>query len=166
MKRIIIAFVALLMMTSSVIAQIQIERQALTIAGGELLGGSLVVSQSIGQTATATLQDENRFLTQGFQQPTSGVTNTSFVTTVNELRLYPNPTVDYANVQFITKEALQLNWELYNVTGQVLSRNKEGLQEGENLLTYDLKPYPAGLYFLKLTDDSGALISTLRIVLQ
>ncbi|MEO0875913.1 MAG: T9SS type A sorting domain-containing protein [Bacteroidota bacterium] len=166
MKRVIIVCCCVLAVCSCVYGQIQLERQALTIAGGHYTDGSLELTQSLGQVATATVQSDELILTQGFQQPSDNITSTYTAISFNKLRFYPNPVQDYGNLQLDIEESFQLQIELFNIAGQLIRHRTESLNKGTNSLSFDYRDLSAGIYLMKLTDEDQALLKTVRIVIQ
>jgi hypothetical protein len=67
-----------------------------------------------------------------------------------EVKLYPNPTKDIITLNSTGNKILSLS--LMDINGKVwLAENGDGKDE----LTLDLSPFPAGMYFLRLTKGSG-----------
>ncbi|MBN1599154.1 MAG: T9SS type A sorting domain-containing protein [Bacteroidales bacterium] len=72
---------------------------------------------------------------------------------IKEIDLYPNPAADY--ILFPDLFESDLNISVFNVTGEVVL-NAE-LQNSANRL--DVSSLTSGLYFIKITDESGAVYS-------
>ena len=68
-----------------------------------------------------------------------------------EVRLAPNPVVDILTVQG-TRHATSL--ELYTLAGQQLLHY--AVQQGASEVRVDMRPYPSGVYLLRLVDGAGA----------
>ncbi len=66
------------------------------------------------------------------------------------LSVYPNPTQEILHVELNQKS----NYSIIDMFGKVIKTGK--VQEGQNEL--DLKNFQAGIYFLKLSNDSGSVI--------
>jgi hypothetical protein len=67
-----------------------------------------------------------------------------------EVKLFPNPTKDIITLNSTGNKILSLS--LMDINGKVwLAENGDGKDE----LTLDLSPFPAGMYFLRLTKGSG-----------
>ena len=64
---------------------------------------------------------------------------------------YPNPATDWLQVD--TKNGGEL--VLLNASGAVLSRSVLDHQEGRQQIQFSLSSFPAGVYFLRLTNESG-----------
>lgn len=116
-------------------AQISISHQLLGTTGNSSSGGGVMLSSSCGEIATSTFFSSSRFLTQGFQQPTSDELSIQ-VSSINSTCLDADN--GYADVQ--VKSGLgpfQFKWE-------------PGGQTTASIV--QLKP---GKYYLKVTDSRG-----------
>lgn len=73
-----------------------------------------------------------------------------------QVNLYPNPTSEYLNV-FISDKIKKGQGKIINLSGQVL----ESFQTEEENTTYifDVSRLPSGIYFLKIQDDKGRILT-------
>ena len=110
------------------------------------------ITDGIGRTLTDTIQVNVACLVDG-------INNESWK---NDIQIYPNPANSNLTVA-ITNEQLQItNVRILNITGQeVKSIKPKGQSKHYNV---DIKDLPAGLYFVKVATDKGALIK--KIVKQ
>jgi hypothetical protein len=82
-----------------------------------------------------------------------------------EVRAYPNPVVDY--VQFNLKgEGSEFHTQMYNVRGEMVSKLRFELINGEDKGQIDMRSLPQGLYHLRLTDEQGAIVSQMKVLKQ
>jgi len=80
-----------------------------------------------------------------------------------ELKATPNPFRDKLNLNFTTDAAGELQFELRNSLGQIITQTTIQATSGINNLEVDAGAYPAGSYFAILKDRSaGSVISVLK----
>jgi len=68
--------------------------------------------------------------------------------------LYPIPTSDFINVDFIAPEQSVIDIEVYDLIGKTIATYKV-TSDGANLLTLEVADYPAGVYFIALTSNDN-----------
>lgn len=78
-------------------------------------------------------------------------------------RVYPNPTSEMITVEYAGQGSADITCELYDANGQKLightTRNNQGISTMTNL------DYPAGIYFLRITNNESNQMDIERIVL-
>ena len=80
--------------------------------------------------------------------------NTDDDFTLENVRLYPNPVTETAQVALVLDEAARTTLEVVNSLGQVVSRQEEGLLiSGEHQLDLNTANLHSGVYFLRVTAD-------------
>ncbi|MFN0215526.1 MAG: M14 family zinc carboxypeptidase [Saprospiraceae bacterium] len=62
--------------------------------------------------------------------------------------LYPNPTTDDLNLQLFVETETQRRIVVYDLTGRAVREQNAALNEGWNLVRFDLSGLPKGLYFV------------------
>ena len=77
--------------------------------------------------------------------------------------MYPNPVSSLAlTIEWVSPEAEQVNWHLYNTYGQEVRRGKVGAAAGANQVELAVDNLPAGVYLLRLRthdwDWTGSLV--------
>ncbi|MCH8318557.1 MAG: T9SS type A sorting domain-containing protein, partial [Bacteroidetes bacterium] len=77
-----------------------------------------------------------------------------------ETKIYPNPASAKVYVE-LTGWGASATITLFNVIGQVLSREDVSLNSGKNTVELDLNSYPKGLYFIRI--DSEKFRETKRV---
>ena len=78
----------------------------------------------------------------------------SLATDNNELNIYPNPSTGKFTVEL--QQAVMINVEVYNLTGQKILQQKSG--------AIDMSTFPKGVYFVSTVSDKQAY--TKRIVIE
>jgi plastocyanin len=79
--------------------------------------------------------------------------------------IYPNPTKGNTNVAFTLAQSENVSLEIYDILGErVYSVNENKMMQGSHLITVDGTNLSAGIYFVKLTSDSGTI--TKRLVIE
>jgi photosystem II stability/assembly factor-like uncharacterized protein len=82
----------------------------------------------------------------------------------NNFKIYPNPTSDRLNIEFIAERPQTVELELMNVNGQIVYSYKLDGTVGNNRLFFNTSQFPAGLYTLKIKQDKVVLVQ--KIVLS
>jgi photosystem II stability/assembly factor-like uncharacterized protein len=82
----------------------------------------------------------------------------------NNFKIYPNPTSDRLNIEFIAERPQTVELELMNVNGQIVYAYKLDSTVGNNRLFFNTSQFPAGLYTLKIKQDR--VVSVQKIVLE
>lgn len=70
-------------------------------------------------------------------------------------QLYPNPTQGELHVNYFTPKNTQVNFELYNVNGQLVWNETKKMEAGNHKLDLDLNNLPQGNYLLKGLDKNS-----------
>lgn len=89
------------------------------------------------------------------------------VTELNvSISLFPNPVNPAQSLQAVIEleQATQGIITVRNMNGQVLSTATYNLVQGANKLTFDVTNYPAGVYFLQLSNGTGAHVARFSVV--
>ncbi|MBT6030747.1 MAG: T9SS type A sorting domain-containing protein, partial [Crocinitomicaceae bacterium] len=75
--------------------------------------------------------------------------------------IYPNPTNEVFNVKYQVSGAKELNFEIYDIVGQLIEFRRSGSNEGA--VRFDLNGEQSGTYYLRVS--SGASSKTYRLML-
>jgi len=68
----------------------------------------------------------------------------------NIISLSPNPTTDFITIHYNSTSQKETTLSLFNLYGQIVySENPEGLNE----IKIDMRSFPAGIYFVKVSDN-------------
>ena len=79
---------------------------------------------------------------------------------INNVILYPNPVNDIAALSVSLNENSDISIIVNDANGKVVYMKNTNLTKGNNLLSVDMGIYPAGIYFLHITNDSGVSHTT------
>jgi hypothetical protein len=130
--------------------------EVISTSGASMSNGTTTLDWTLGEPATATLDNSSNLLSQGFHQPSIVVTSIADAATLNEVMVFPNPTIDVVQIQFTTNQKSTLV-ELYSLEGKLLERQSViSLTVEMNMSTY-----PAGTYFLRINNsDTHQLVKS------
>ena len=130
----------------------QLTPQVISSAGAEISDSTAMMSYTIGEPLTTTIQDNTNILTQGFQQPSIKVTG---ITSVSDLsvRIYPNPTASFVNIE----SDYELSYSLYDGNGKLVT---QGTLDKKAVL--DMSAYATATYMLSLS--KGNYTNTYKII--
>jgi hypothetical protein len=130
--------------------------EVISTSGTSMSNGTTTLDWTLGEPATATLDNSSNMLSQGFHQPSIVVTAIADAATLNEVKVFPNPTIDVVQIQFITNQKNTLV-ELYSVDGKLLEKQSVNSQTAE----MNMSAYPAGTYFLRINNsDTHQLVKS------
>lgn len=126
---------------------------SINAVGGNASGGGGSVSYSVGQVVYTTNSGTNGSVAQGVQQPFE----ISVVTAIEEasginltVSAYPNPTTDYLTLEVKELELSNLYFQLYDMQGKLLQRNKiTGIQT--SIVMSNLAP---ATYYVKVVREN------------
>jgi hypothetical protein len=102
------------------------------------------------------------------------VTKDSLLTTVknffikDSLRVYPNPARSGTELKIEIRNQVtgEMQVELFNLSGQLISTSKVNNYEKNSLLSYQLPNILAGAYLLRLTNRRSGKTQTEKIIIQ
>jgi len=66
------------------------------------------------------------------------------------LRLSPNPANESIHADFLLRHAGEVQWEVFDMTGRILDRQKQWLAAGDHRIRFEAVRLPAGMYLLRL----------------
>jgi len=78
--------------------------------------------------------------------------------------VYPNPTTDKLNVDFVTSLAGTVHVEVYDVLGRLILSNDDAVNEGTNSMVVNTTNLTAGSYFIRLTDATSNFTDTQKFI--
>jgi len=84
----------------------------------------------------------------------------------NEVKIYPNPTTDYANVDFTASKEMEVRLTVFSSGGQILLSTTSNLQAGSNLIRLDVTALPPGLYYLNLKYNKEVEVTGGRTIVK
>jgi hypothetical protein len=137
-------------------------QNTLPASGGNASGTGGTVSYTIGQVAYTKDIGTNGSVAQGVQHPYE----ISVITAIEEAKdisveliVYPNPATDLIKLTIKNYEIENLDYQLYDITGNLLLGNKvEGRETNISMQTL----LPA-TYFLKVA-DRNKVVKTFKII--
>jgi hypothetical protein len=76
---------------------------------------------------------------------------------IEGMKIFPNPTMNTANVEFILKEDREVIVTLHDIAGNKVAtlQRVSQLQRGEHNLKYDLSEFSAGMYLIVIQTSDG-----------
>jgi Secretion system C-terminal sorting domain len=99
-------------------------------------------------------------------QNVSGVKSASFDVTYTSLKLFPNPVVSNAVLEFKLTESAQVQVALLNILGaQVRNLVNEPRTPGNQSVQFSANQLERGTYFIRLVIN-GEIIKTIRIAVS
>ncbi|MEZ4771829.1 MAG: T9SS type A sorting domain-containing protein [Bacteroidia bacterium] len=126
------------------------------------------IEYTVGELITPTITNSAVILNQGFHQSNPpyntgidpGTSGISYV-------LYPNPTGETAFLELESAENIQLRLELWDSNGRMIPL-KPVIQpfSGKKQIELDLTTFSSGLYLLRISDQEGKLVKTLKLEKQ
>ena len=91
---------------------------------------------------------------------------TPFEVTYQSLKLYPNPVVSYAILEFKLVDKAQVKVTLFNILGgQVRNLINEDRTSGRQSVQFSANQLDRGTYFIKLIIN-GEIIKTIRVAVS
>ncbi|MDF1694884.1 MAG: T9SS type A sorting domain-containing protein [Saprospiraceae bacterium] len=91
-------------------------------------------------------------------------TSTEEVTAL-DMKMFPNPAVDYIQVEISMNKKVPSTFSLYTLDGQLISHLYDGvLKAGNNTFTFDTSTLLPNTYLLTITNQKNEIIKTERII--
>ncbi len=84
----------------------------------------------------------------------------------NEVKIYPNPAIEYANVEITSSDEMDIQLTLFSTSGQILLSQKVKLEIGNNIVRLDVSALPVGAYHLNLSNDRKIEITGSRSIIK
>ena len=131
-------------------------------SGGNATGSGGSVNYTVGQVVDDTYTGTNGSVAQGVQQPyeisvVNGIDEALGISL--EIKVYPNPTMDFIKLKTANYEIQNLRYQLYDMNGRLVKENKV---EGDETSIVMSNLVPA-TYFLKVMDKKE-VIKTFKII--
>ena len=165
MKRNLFINAGIVLVVISLQADAQSLERKVIASGGASVSSPLQVDYTIGEIAVQTAQVSNTIiLTQGFQQPPYVVIKGNNI--FPYLVIYPNPTSGTAIARFILTRPGKMTISIYDVLGQLLS--KEGIDYTGGEMQYLIKcsGFKQGTYFIRFAMEDGSSASARLVKLR
>ena len=83
------------------------------------------------------------------------------------LNVYPNPVLDFVNIEFLLAMETEINWEVYDVFGQIVGQGGDYMQAGKGKLVLPRRALgaTAGPRYLKITMKATNEVINANIIL-
>lgn len=167
MKRKILLFLILLPGFFLARGQVQLTPTVISSAGGYAEATDISLAWTMGELAVSTLSTTDMILTQGFQQPflldINAIDDPEFNWSVNA---YPNPVSEILNLRFNIDKTMDLQLELYDITGKKLFiKMLPSIMPGGRE-TLDFSGFRDGIYILKITSEKQKVRKIYKIQKQ
>ena len=82
-----------------------------------------------------------------------------YVGEINSITVYPNPVGDKVNISLHTVESMTLNFEIINMTGEILQRMQTEAGRGSNHYILSTGSLHSGIYSLRISSDKGYVLN-------
>jgi hypothetical protein len=141
----------------------QLSHQVFLSAAGVSSSLGITYSQTIGETAVELFSSTDYVLTQGFQQPRL-ILLPGNPPKGNGINAYPNPVVDFVNVEFFGEKARAFRITVININGTIVYT--EDLNFGErywHLQEIPVTSLARGLYFIRVVSTDGVISRSFKI---
>lgn len=144
------------------------ERQVVSAYGAYEESADLALSSTVGEVSTATLEQADIILTQGFQQPNEKEDIDVGIERLAEgleIKVSPNPTTQKIVLELMAKQNLDLLIHLYDMNGKRLNIGTSNLTIvlGKSIREIDLSNYASGQYILSLVEKQSGNKTSIRI---
>lgn len=153
--RLLIAFVLIFFLSN------QVKGQENTITTGASFSGNGTFSYSVGQVAYTQFSNNDFSISEGLQQ----AYEISIVTGIDdypnimlELKVYPNPVIEYLNIEVKQSQPINLKYRLLRIDGTQLKIGD--IHEKTTIL--EMTPYTSAIYLLNIIDENKT-IKTFKI---
>ncbi|MCX6294553.1 MAG: T9SS type A sorting domain-containing protein, partial [Bacteroidetes bacterium] len=110
----------------------------ITVKAVNACGSGLARALTLSMTCMGTYSNESKSITN--------------VTSESTVELFPNPTSDNLNINFVTEFDKDVVVEIFNSLGSKISSVKYSLTSGENSIITNVSEFNNGLYFVKIAD--------------
>jgi hypothetical protein len=133
-------------------------QEATPATGGKASGAGGTVSYTVGQVGYVTNNGLTGSVAAGVQQPYEiSVIASAVIKGLIDLSysVYPNPATDLVNLKIDNYEIMDLNYQLFDLTGKLLQTKK--IESSETAIS--LKTLSQATYFLKITKNNNPVKS-------
>ena len=159
-----IAFFSFIVVTQSNAQSIQ--RQSTGICGTNMVSDGTLIKQTIGQPyATSTYYNNGIGFRPGFQQPSGAKAKTSIIEkqlaeSFLNVKIFPNPTATSATIE--SKELIaNALLKVMDSNGRMLLKEQLASMKSHSI---NCENWPAGLYFISLSDEKNTSYSSKLII--
>ena len=76
---------------------------------------------------------------------------------LSDLSLHPNPAEDITFISFNSIKRMDLEFSVFNITGQLMIQGQQNVEAGSNQISLDVNGLHSGMYMLRLVNmETGA----------
>lgn len=159
MKKILLTSIAFFFIIFSVLAQ-SVSREVASSSGETYTNSSGSLSWTIGEPNSQTFSSSSNFITQGFHQTKLEITSVEENTERIKMKVYPNPTHEYLNLEFSGKHP-DYSVNLYDFRGKLIKDVSVDNAVSNKII--DISAEAAGTYLLKVSAKNGKTMNTYKI---
>ena len=137
-------------------------QEVVSSAGGHDSNGNVQVSWTVGEPVTETASNGNNIITQGFHQTNLTITRIDEKSVdLNNLNIniYPNPAVDYVNMDIKGDNLPELYYKLTDENGKVLLSDKSLGHKRIDMSTYD-----PSVYFINVYNKDKSFVRVFKVI--
>ena len=140
-------------------------QKALVISGGEITTSNYSLSYSVGQIAQKNNSNASGLFNQGVQQPFEifnlfSLSSENFDDITLEMKVYPNPTVEYVNLLVKDESIINSQYRLFDLFGKTIQKSKI-----TNLETrIYMNNLPKGTYLLQILSTNNSILKAFKII--
>lgn len=110
------------------------------------------------------IDDINIYAAPPSDDPVLSTTDLSTIS--SNISVYPNPAKSEFSVDFTQKIAEKLNIDLYNMQGEIVSKNFINAAAGKNSVLISTGKLNPGMYFIKIKSANGAIKDTRKLIIN
>ncbi|MEX0811715.1 MAG: T9SS type A sorting domain-containing protein [Chitinophagales bacterium] len=144
-----------------------IERQVVSPYGSYEESGALALSSTVGEVATATLEQADIILTQGFQQPSDIDDTVGIERVINDLNIsaFPNPTTQKVILELNSNKEMEIFVRLFDINGKQLRHGNADQVTvlGHSVHEIDLSAYASGHYIIHLSEKEKGTAESIKV---
>ena len=141
----------------------KLSQQVLVPAAGVAAGINFSYSQTIGEAVVRIIGCDDYILTQGFQQPRLKL-KTGSQPQGTGVNVYPNPVVNYVNIELFGSTARSFLITIVNITGTVVFNDEIDFAQSY----WEVREIPVtglarGLYFVRIVSTDMVISRTFKM---
>lgn len=133
--------------SGSAVAQ-SASKTVMASGGGEVVTTPYIYTWTTGESVIANTTVSSYIITQGFHPNGDGSTGIEPVTNTPGMHVYPNPTGDVLNVQFLNPADGNLLLQVYDMSGRVCLPQQAVTPGAGQTTRLNFSTLPAGTYYI------------------
>jgi|TARA_R110002124_G_scaffold287264_1_gene472115 hypothetical protein len=164
MRNTVVAIVFCLM--STFVFSQKLESSIIASQGGFDSTNFISLEWTLGENVVETVTQKSRIISQGFHQTyfskSKVVRKKEMFEYPLDIIAYPNPVQSTLHLYLNAVFESQLNVDLYDITGKKVMEFI--VNQKENNVSYEVEGLSSGIYLLRVSNSSGLLLKTHKIV--